>query len=77
MNSYDLYIILRGLGELLTPFVPLVIAVAIGIFALLGLRLWLRSRKNPLPDGRQEQRLEDMERRIGALEGTHRESNGT
>ena len=82
MNSYDLYIILRGIGELMAPFIPVVVAVAIGICALLGLRLWLRLRIRSAAGTDLAQRLQDAEQRIAALEqqqkGTRiRADNGT
>ena len=44
MSSYDFYIMLRGLDELLERFMPLLIIAVVGIVAAVLLRIWLRHR---------------------------------
>lgn len=69
MSSYDFYIMLRGLDELLARLMPLLIVAAIGVTAVVLLRLWIR-RQLPGEDrsGDLRTRMTDAERRIAAIE---------
>ncbi|TVQ37991.1 MAG: hypothetical protein EA384_10915 [Spirochaetaceae bacterium] len=64
MSSYDFYIFLRSLDELLVRLMPLLVVLAAGLMTLFVLRAWFKRR----PPERIDQRIVDLEQRVAALE---------
>lgn len=69
MSSYDYYIWLRALGEVVATLLPLVILTAVVFGGLVGWRWWLRSRYgDPKKVPELEKRLWEVETRLHRLE---------
>ena len=64
MSSYDFYMLLRSVDELLSRLMPLLIILTAGLVALVLLRVWLKRR----PADRFDEQMLDLQRRVARLE---------
>ncbi len=64
MSSYDFYMLLRSLDELLSRLMPLLIILTAGLVALVLLRVWIKRR----PADRFDEQMLDLQRRVERLE---------
>lgn len=64
MSSYDFYMLLRSLDELLSRLMPLLVILTAGLVALVLLRVWIKRR----PADRFDEQMLDLQRRVERLE---------
>ena len=69
MTSYDYYIWIRSVSDVLGALLPLIIVVALLLGALVGWRWWLRARHgDPKKIPQLENQLRELQGRVAQLE---------